>query len=209
MVEKLLGQLTESRGANEDKFEMHITEIIRGDSPRFRSSSFLRKRRRLRRFSTKRFAILNRHMPHFVSVTYGAGSSTRDLTHDLVERIQHTTKLDPIPHLTCICHNEDEVEAILLRYARSAIGNILALGGDRPRDVPTINRAIRFNMRWIWLSSFADLMNPARIRIAAVSGSAWPVSPKDIPRRRIDWWKWITSKRKWTPAPTIVTNYFR
>jgi len=71
-------------------------------------------------------------MPNFVSVTYGAGGSTRDLTHDLVERIQHTTKLDPIPHLTCVCHNEEEIERILLRYAKSAIGNILALGGDRP-----------------------------------------------------------------------------
>jgi methylenetetrahydrofolate reductase (NADPH) len=71
-------------------------------------------------------------MPNFVSVTYGAGGSTRDLTHDLVERIQHTTKLDPIPHLTCVCHNEQEIEEILLRYAKSAIGNILALGGDRP-----------------------------------------------------------------------------
>src|SRR5438045_7374399 len=71
-------------------------------------------------------------MPDFVSVTYGAGGSTRELTHDLVERIQHTTKLDPIPHLTCVCHNEGEIEAILLRYAKSVIGNILALGGDRP-----------------------------------------------------------------------------
>jgi methylenetetrahydrofolate reductase (NADPH) len=74
-------------------------------------------------------------MPHFVSVTYGAGGSTRDLTHDLVERIQNTTKLDPIPHLTCVCHNEEEIEAILLRYAKSAIGNILALGGDRPAGI--------------------------------------------------------------------------
>ena len=74
-------------------------------------------------------------MPHFVSVTYGAGGSTRDLTHDLVERIQHTTKLDPIPHLTCVCHNEKEIEDILLRYAKSAIGNILALGGDRPGEI--------------------------------------------------------------------------
>src|SRR5256886_17049138 len=75
-------------------------------------------------------------MPHFVSVTYGAGGSTRDLTHNLVERIQHTTKLDPIPHLTCVCHNEKEIEDILLRYAKSAIGNVLALGGDRPHDLP-------------------------------------------------------------------------
>lgn len=75
---------------------------------------------------------LESYMPDFVSVTYGAGGSTRELTHNLVERIQHTTKLDPIPHLTCVCHNEEEIEAILLRYAKSAIGNILALGGDPP-----------------------------------------------------------------------------
>src|SRR4029079_5103727 len=75
---------------------------------------------------------LESYMPHFVSVTYGAGGSTRELTHDLVERIPRTTKLDPIPHLTCVCHNEEEIEAILRRYATSLIGNILALGGDRP-----------------------------------------------------------------------------
>src|SRR6185295_3642062 len=49
-----------------------------------------------------------------------------------VERIQTTTTLDPIPHLTCVCHNEEEIETILLRYAKSVIGNILVLGGDRP-----------------------------------------------------------------------------
>lgn len=75
-------------------------------------------------------------MPHFVSVTYGAGGSTRDLTHDLVERIKTTTKLTPIPHLTCVCHNEEEIEFILRRYAKLAIGNILALGGDPPRGMP-------------------------------------------------------------------------
>jgi methylenetetrahydrofolate reductase (NADH) len=37
-----------------------------------------------------------------------------------------------VPHLTCVCHNEEEIEAILVRYAKSAIANILALGGDRP-----------------------------------------------------------------------------
>jgi methylenetetrahydrofolate reductase (NADPH) len=76
---------------------------------------------------------LEDYMPSFVSVTYGAGGSTRELTHDLVERIQTTTKLDPIPHLTCVCHKEDEITAIISRYASHGIGNILALGGDPPR----------------------------------------------------------------------------
>lgn len=76
---------------------------------------------------------LEAYMPSFVSVTYGAGGSTREFTHDLVERIQTTTKLDPIPHLTCVCHKEDEINAIISRYASHCIGNILVLGGDPPR----------------------------------------------------------------------------
>ena len=76
---------------------------------------------------------LEAFMPSFVSVTYGAGGSTREFTHDLVERIQTTTKLDPIPHLTCVCHKEDEINAIISRYASHCIGNILVLGGDPPR----------------------------------------------------------------------------
>ena len=76
---------------------------------------------------------LEPYLPHFVSVTYGAGGSTRDLTHDLVLRITTQTALDPIPHLTCVCHKEAEIELILQRYASQGVGNILALGGDPPR----------------------------------------------------------------------------
>jgi methylenetetrahydrofolate reductase (NADPH) len=76
---------------------------------------------------------LEPYLPHFVSVTYGAGGSTRDLTHDLVLRIKTQTTLDPIPHLTCVCHKEAEIEAILARYAAQGVSNILALGGDAPR----------------------------------------------------------------------------
>src|SRR5207253_1914497 len=75
------------------------------------------------------------HMPRGDSVTDGPCASTPDSTQDVVQRIQHRTKLDPIPHLTSVSHNEEEIEAILLRYAKSAIGNILALGGDRPRGI--------------------------------------------------------------------------
>jgi methylenetetrahydrofolate reductase (NADH) len=72
--------------------------------------------------------------PSFVSVTYGAGGSTREMTHDLVVRIKTTTALNPIPHLTCVCHQEDEIRQILERYAEAGVSNILALGGDPPRD---------------------------------------------------------------------------
>jgi methylenetetrahydrofolate reductase (NADPH) len=114
---------------------MHITDIMRGSSPTFSFEFFPPKTPEAAETLYQTIRDLESYMPHFVSVTYGAGGSTRDLTHDLVERIQHTTKLDPIPHLTCVCHNEQEVEEILLRYAKSAIGNILALGGDRPAGI--------------------------------------------------------------------------
>src|SRR5256885_1665491 len=114
---------------------MHIVDIIRRESPTFSFEFFPPKTPAAAEILYQTIRDLESYMPHFISVTYGAGGSTRNLTHDLVERIQHTTKLDPIPHLTCVCHNEEEVEEILLRYARSRIGNILALGGDWPRDI--------------------------------------------------------------------------
>jgi methylenetetrahydrofolate reductase (NADPH) len=78
--------------------------------------------------------------PSFVSVTYGAGGSTRQLTHDLVVRLKQTTALDPIPHLTCVCHSEQEIEEILAKYAQAGVSNILALGGDPPRDLKNYKR---------------------------------------------------------------------
>ncbi len=78
--------------------------------------------------------------PSFVSVTYGAGGSTRQRTHDLVVRLKNETACDPIPHLTCVCHEETEIAQILERYAQAGVSNILALGGDPPRDLADYNR---------------------------------------------------------------------
>ncbi len=112
---------------------MHISDIIRKDSPTFSFEFFPPKTPAGAESLYQTIRELEAYMPHFVSVTYGAGGSTRELTHDLVERIKTTTKLNPIPHLTCVCHKEDEIEAIIRRYASNGIGNILALGGDPPR----------------------------------------------------------------------------
>ncbi len=74
--------------------------------------------------------------PSFVSVTYGAGGGTRELTHDLVVRITKTTSIPPVPHLTCVGHSEQEILEILERYAAAGVSNILALRGDPPKDQP-------------------------------------------------------------------------
>lgn len=77
--------------------------------------------------------------PDFVSVTYGAGGSTRNKTHDLVVKLKTETGLDPIPHLTCVEHDESEIREILTRYARAGVSNILALRGDAPLDSKSRN----------------------------------------------------------------------
>jgi methylenetetrahydrofolate reductase (NADPH) len=79
--------------------------------------------------------------PSFVSMTYGAGGSTRDLTHDLVLRLKRETPLEAMPHLTCVCHTREELEEVVSRYARAGVGNILALGGDPPASHRDYDRA--------------------------------------------------------------------
>lgn len=68
--------------------------------------------------------------PSFVSVTYGAGGTTRQRTHELVERIARETGLTVSAHLTCLGSTLDEIESILVRYREIGIKNILALRGD-------------------------------------------------------------------------------
>ena len=188
---------------------MHITDIMRRDSPTFSFEFFPPKTPEAAEILYQTIRDLESYMPHFISVTYGAGGSTRDLTHDLVERIQTTTKLDPIPHLTCVCHKEGEIESILIRYAKTCIGNILALGGDPPRGC-SYDKSSNAFQHAIDLVKFVRRFNESgRHPDRRGFGIGVAGFPEGHPRRQIDWLKWITSKRKWTPAPTTSSrNYF-
>ncbi len=70
--------------------------------------------------------------PAFVSVTYGAGGSTRDRTHATVERIRRETPLEPAAHLTCVGASRDEVDAVARHYWEAGIRHVVALRGDVP-----------------------------------------------------------------------------
>jgi methylenetetrahydrofolate reductase (NADPH) len=72
--------------------------------------------------------------PSFVSVTYGAGGSTRQRTHAVVSWMRKETTLTPMAHLTCQGHVRSEIRDILNDYAADGVENILALGGDVPTD---------------------------------------------------------------------------
>lgn len=73
--------------------------------------------------------------PSFVSVTYGAGGSTRDRTHRTVSRIVSETALKPAAHLTCVAASREEVDGVLRDYWRAGVRHIVALRGDPPGGV--------------------------------------------------------------------------
>jgi len=70
--------------------------------------------------------------PRFVSVTYGAGGSTRERTHATVERIVKETDLTPAAHLTCVGATRDEIDAVAKAYWDAGVRHIVALRGDPP-----------------------------------------------------------------------------
>ena len=70
--------------------------------------------------------------PRFVSVTYGAGGSTRERTHATVRRIRHETGLEPAAHLTCVAATRAEIDAVASDYWQAGIRHIVALRGDPP-----------------------------------------------------------------------------
>lgn len=114
---------------------MHITDIFQRDKTTFSFEFFPPKNDQAAENLFTHIAQLESLKPSFVSVTYGAGGSTRELTHALVLKIKQRTSLDPVPHLTCVCHSQTEVADILARYAQAGVGNILALGGDAPKNI--------------------------------------------------------------------------
>jgi methylenetetrahydrofolate reductase (NADPH) len=75
--------------------------------------------------------------PGFVSVTYGAGGSTRDRTVELVTRIKRETGIETMAHLTCVGHTRDELRQLLGRLSEARVENVLVLRGDPPQGERT------------------------------------------------------------------------
>jgi len=168
---------------------VHISDIFASDRTTVSFEFFPPKTEADAQALYENIAHLEVLRPSFVSVTYGAGGSTRQLTHDLVLRLKQTTTLDPIPHLTCVCHSRQEIEEILTKYAAAGVGNILALGGDPPRDIQNYNRkADAFQhaadlVRFIRNQSGAQLAAHPDPRGFGIGVAGFPEGHPDTPNR--------------------------
>ena len=120
---------------------MHIGDIFRRDSMTFSFEFFPPRTDAGGEALFRRIIDFEALQPSFVSVTYGAGGSTREQTHELVVRLKEGKRLDPVPHLTCVCHTRSQIADILARYAKREISNIMTLHGDPPSSIPDYDRA--------------------------------------------------------------------
>jgi methylenetetrahydrofolate reductase (NADPH) len=113
---------------------MRISELFQsGDEPVFSFEFFPPKTDKGHRALLATIEELAPLRPGFVSVTYGAGGSTRDRTIDLVTRIKQTMGIEAMAHLTCVGASRSEIEAVLDKLEASGIENVIALRGDPPQ----------------------------------------------------------------------------
>jgi methylenetetrahydrofolate reductase (NADPH) len=114
--------------------------------------------------------------PHFVSVTYGAGGSTRDRTHATVKRLVDETELKPAAHLTCVGAPREDVDAVIRQYWDSGVRHIVALRGD----MPEIGQGYRAHGQGY--QSTAELVRAIRnVAPFEISVSAYPEKHPDSP----------------------------
>ena len=115
--------------------------------------------------------------PNFVSVTYGAGGSTRERTHATVKRILAETMLTPAAHLTCVAATRAEVDAVIAAYAQAGVRHIVALRGD-----PVGGVGAHFSPHPGGYSNAADLVAGIKRQTdIEVSVSAYPEKHPDSP----------------------------
>jgi methylenetetrahydrofolate reductase (NADPH) len=120
--------------------------------------------------------------PSFVSVTYGAGGSTRERTHVTVKRILTETELVPAAHLTCVAATQAEVDAVVRNYIAAGVRHIVALRGD-----PTGGVGERYAPHPSGYRNAADLvLGIKRVADVEVSVSAYPEKHPDSPTVEAD-----------------------
>lgn len=109
--------------------------------------------------------------PSFVSVTYGAGGSTREKTIDIVTRIRGGAGIEAMAHLTCVGSTREELGAVLRRLAEAGVENVLALRGDPPKG-QTAFTPVEGGLRYA--SELVAFIREAHGKGLCVGGAAYP-----------------------------------
>jgi methylenetetrahydrofolate reductase (NADPH) len=109
--------------------------------------------------------------PDFVSVTYGAGGSTRERTLDLVSRIRRQTGIEAMAHLTCVGANREEISEVVARLVASGVSNILALRGDPPKGSAIFTPA---DGGFAYANELIDHLRQEHGNTLSVGGAAYP-----------------------------------
>lgn len=115
------------------KGAMHIRDLLRQQQPCFSFEFFPPRTREGAEQLYKTMVDLVLLRPSYVSVTYGAGGSTRELTHGLMIRIREHTGLTVVSHMTCVGATKADIGEILREYQEHGIDDIMALRGDPPK----------------------------------------------------------------------------
>jgi methylenetetrahydrofolate reductase (NADPH) len=141
--------------------------------------------------------------PDFISVTYGAGGSTRDRTIRITREITERTGIDTVAHLTCVGSTREELENILAQYRRAGIESILALRGD-PQDGP----------RAPWVTTPGGFDHADQLVELAQATGAFRIGvaafPDGHPASKGDWEKDITTllRKEQLGASFVTTQFF-
>ncbi|MGH7785474.1 MAG: methylenetetrahydrofolate reductase [NAD(P)H] [Candidatus Binatia bacterium] len=112
---------------------MRVRELFAREEPVFSFEFFPPKTEAGEQALLRTIANLRTLEPSFVSVTYGAGGSTREKTIDIVTRVKREHGIEAMAHLTCVGHDRDEIAAILDHLQARGIDNVLPLRGDPPQ----------------------------------------------------------------------------
>ena len=126
---------------------MRIKDLLALGRPTFSFEFFPPRTEEAARQLEQTIADLRVLKPSFVSVTYGAGGSTRERTIEIVTRVKRETGIEAMAHLTCVGSTRDDLAAVLARISDAGIENVLALRGDPPKG-QTEFRAVEGGFRY-------------------------------------------------------------
>ncbi len=180
---------------------MKITEILRNGQPMFSLEFFPPKTDEgmIQLFHT--LGEVKKLNPGYISVTYGAGGSTREKTFEIVKRAKHEIGIEAMAHLTCVAHSKQEIKAILDEFVASGIENIIALRGDPPKGETTFIPNPEGFAHANELTTFIHDSYPLCIGVAG-----YPEGHIESPDKGTDW-NFLLQKVK-AGADFIITQLF-